>query len=381
MTKESNLNVVGEKLLCFTRAQLFDGSSTQSHLSDLKTMVQDDELAQFMMTSPGVIKPVVFLLTDGGPDENPRHMKNVEKFCDFFKEMNLDYLSVRTHAPGQSAYNPVERSMSGLSGSLVGVVLPHDHYGNHLKSNGTVIDVDLAKSNFRHAAEMLGQYWTQDNHFDKPVYDKDVEPTSRSGAGCNPDLRSSRTETIVSDSADSSEDGTAISQICFAWIEAHCKLGRYSLDVRKCSNRLCCKDTRSSFSDNLKQFDGFIPALVPQINEHFLPVVSTLGFNFTKEQIAIFKQQDAYCPSLKTTYQSHCCESCGVYFPVKMTLSRHYSDITNPCKKHRRVHGRATARSVATEDIPEILVRFKNPYFLVEETSAIGRHGDGYNSC
>ncbi|CAB4461237.1 unnamed protein product [Rhizophagus irregularis] len=38
-------------------------------------------------------------------------------------ETDLDYLTVRTHAPGQSAYNPVERSMASLSGKLAGVEL------------------------------------------------------------------------------------------------------------------------------------------------------------------------------------------------------------------------------------------------------------------
>ncbi|CAB4493678.1 unnamed protein product [Rhizophagus irregularis] len=80
----------------------------------------------------GAIKPIWCLLTDGGPDENPRFLANILKYLLIFKKLDLDYLSVKTHAPGQSAYNPVERNMASLSGKLAGIVLNAFNYGNHL---------------------------------------------------------------------------------------------------------------------------------------------------------------------------------------------------------------------------------------------------------
>ena len=66
-------------------------------------------------------------------------------------------VTVRTHAPGQSAYNPVERSMASLSGKLAGIVLNAFNYGNHLgNANGqanTLIDEELGCKNFKHAGE------------------------------------------------------------------------------------------------------------------------------------------------------------------------------------------------------------------------------------
>ncbi|CAI2189528.1 12775_t:CDS:1, partial [Funneliformis geosporum] len=58
------------------------------------------------------------LLVDGGPDENPRHLKNIKVYCQLFKKFNLDYLSVQIHASGQFKYNPVKRGMAMLSGKL-----------------------------------------------------------------------------------------------------------------------------------------------------------------------------------------------------------------------------------------------------------------------
>src|SRR5688572_6050108 len=78
-------------------------------------------------------------------------------YC-FLKNFDLDYLTVRTHALGQSAYNPVERSMASLSGKLTGIELDAFVYGKHLGSvNGkvTVVNEELGCRNFKHAGECL----------------------------------------------------------------------------------------------------------------------------------------------------------------------------------------------------------------------------------
>lgn len=86
-------------------------------------------------------------------------------FCAF----DLDYLSIRTHASGQSAYNPVERSMATLSQKLAGITLPIDKYGSHFNSQGQVNDSELAMKNFRYTGEALCALWECDSIFGKPV--------------------------------------------------------------------------------------------------------------------------------------------------------------------------------------------------------------------
>ena len=106
------------------------------------------------------------MLTDGGPDENPRFLANISKYLLLFKKLDLDYLTIRTHAPGQSAYNPVERGMASLSGRLAGIELDAFAYGNHLGSidgKVNIINKGLGRQNFRHAGEHLCELWNRDS--------------------------------------------------------------------------------------------------------------------------------------------------------------------------------------------------------------------------
>jgi len=94
-------------------------------------------------------------LVDRGSDENPRHLKNIKAYCQLFKKFDLDFLSMRTHASGQSKYNLVEKGMATLFNKLVSITLPIDHYGTHLNTQGKVIDPELAAQNFCYAGKAL----------------------------------------------------------------------------------------------------------------------------------------------------------------------------------------------------------------------------------
>lgn len=78
-----------------------------------------------------------------------------------FIKFDLDALIVATNAPGRSAFNRVERKMAQLSKGLVGVVLPHDHYGSHLNNSGETVDFDLEKINFSHAGKAVSEIWSE----------------------------------------------------------------------------------------------------------------------------------------------------------------------------------------------------------------------------
>jgi hypothetical protein len=71
--------------------------------------------------------------------------------------------------------------MCSFSGKLAGVLLEHNHYGNHLKSDGSVSDIDLAKRNMEYASDQLKGYWTKDNYCGKPVYYSYVGPEEIAG--------------------------------------------------------------------------------------------------------------------------------------------------------------------------------------------------------
>src|SRR6185295_18457448 len=100
---------------------------------------------------------------------NPKHMKNIIQYAHLFRSLDLDYLTVRTHAPGQSAYNPVERSMASLSAKLAGITLPVGKFGSHLNSQGSVINEELARQNFEYSGKKLCDIWKRDDIHGKPV--------------------------------------------------------------------------------------------------------------------------------------------------------------------------------------------------------------------
>lgn len=108
--KDNNNTLYNRQLAIFIRSQYLGGTSSASHMGDLKLLTQDNRLSE-MLKLKDTIKPIWVLLVDGGPDENPRHMKNIIQYSRMFRALDLDYLTVRTHAPYHSAYNPVERGM------------------------------------------------------------------------------------------------------------------------------------------------------------------------------------------------------------------------------------------------------------------------------
>ncbi|CAG8786570.1 13170_t:CDS:2 [Cetraspora pellucida] len=150
------------------------GTSSLTHMQDLRSLTLDPQYDDVLKFNEQ-IKPIWILLVDGGPDENPKHLKNIKVYCQLFKQFDLDYLSVRTHALRQSKYNPVERGMATLSGKLAGITLPVDHFGKHLDSQGKIIDPELAVQNFRYAGEILCDAWSHDLIFGKCVHTQYVD--------------------------------------------------------------------------------------------------------------------------------------------------------------------------------------------------------------
>jgi hypothetical protein len=145
-------SLVQKQLCCFVRSQLLDSSTSSAHYADYKSMLENPLSGDLLKSIDGLAKPVLLLSVDGGPDENPRHFKNITQYTKYMHDNDIDYMSVRTHAPNQSAYNLVERSMAPFSKYLAGVILPADTHGKHINSSGVVIDADMCRKNFSSAA-------------------------------------------------------------------------------------------------------------------------------------------------------------------------------------------------------------------------------------
>ena len=86
---------------------------------------------------------------DDGPDEAPKNQQSLASLAKVFLKYSLNALLVFTHAPGSSAYNPVERRMVPLSKDTTGLILSFDTYGTHLNASNETNDIDLEKNNFK----------------------------------------------------------------------------------------------------------------------------------------------------------------------------------------------------------------------------------------
>uniref|UniRef100_A0AC35FWU4 Uncharacterized protein n=1 Tax=Panagrolaimus sp. PS1159 TaxID=55785 RepID=A0AC35FWU4_9BILA len=131
----------------------------KTHLFDFHRLFDLEAFEKEMKDENGKLKPIVLVTVDGGPDENPRFPKTLSSWASVFVGYNIDLFIVATHAPGQSAYNAVERRMAPLSKALTGVILPYDTYGSHLNSSHKTVDEALVLKNFTAAGEVLCEIW------------------------------------------------------------------------------------------------------------------------------------------------------------------------------------------------------------------------------
>jgi len=167
------------------RSGKHDSSTAPRHAEDLDRLLGVKEFAEFIKTSsvddsessleqdsipgaqnnllptPTLVKPILVLFVDGGPDESPRFPKTLQFAAKNFRRFNLDALFMATYAPGQSASNPVERRMAPLSRDLSGLILPHESFGTHLNKSGKTVNQELEIKNFQRAGELLSEVWSQ----------------------------------------------------------------------------------------------------------------------------------------------------------------------------------------------------------------------------
>lgn len=103
------------------------------------------------------------------PADYTRFPRTLASAINKFKKYNLDALFIITQAPGQAAFNVVERRLATLSQDLTGLVLPHDYFGTHLNVSGLTVDAELEKNNFKATGEVLAEVWSMDMIDQHPV--------------------------------------------------------------------------------------------------------------------------------------------------------------------------------------------------------------------
>ena len=303
-------------------------STAFEHLHDIKTLTYLPEFENIMLSSDRLPKPIRIITCDGGPDENPRYEKTIDCAIEQFQVDDLDALFIATNAPGRSAFNRVERRMAPLSRELSGVLLPHDHYGTHLDSQGRTTDPELELKNFAHAGQVLSEIWSAtviDGHSVKAVY---IQPEV-----CSLELPKKSTD----------------------WKSKHVRESQYFLQIIKCTDAECCTKFRSSYL-LLMNNSRFLPPPLPlnQSKDKGLSVfmgkdslasypsifvLKSLHKDILPRSAAKFKEvpYDFACPSVQDKLTSRVCKACGLYHASVRSLKEH----TKACKKSSavRVYG------------------------------------------
>ncbi|KAG5877588.1 hypothetical protein JTB14_027190 [Gonioctena quinquepunctata] len=296
------------------RSGKHSSSTANTHAQDFETLLELEEFRPLAKTDHGLVKPVVIMTVDGGPDENPRYQKVIEFAIQHFKQHDLDALFLATNAPGRSAYNRVERRMAPLSRELAGLILPHDHFGSHLDDRGVTINEHLERSNFEFAGNVLAEVWSSMEIDGYHVTAKYI------GAG----------EQDLLDFPD------------IEWYSEHVRKSQYLLQIVKCRNTDCCRPRSGLFRllDN-----RFLPPpvkvkqtvddLVLDEGGQFLNLPVNLALRLSAS-LKDFLQMpyDYFCPTVKLRLSSRTCKTCGLYHASVKSLNRHIETIHKKVNTH-----------------------------------------------
>lgn len=294
------------------RSGKHSSSTAFSHGKDFDVLMNLPEFEKFAKHN-GCLKPIMIMIVDGGPDENPRYKNTIKMAIHHFVKNNLDALFVACNAPGRSAYNKVERRMAPLSKALSGVILPYDHFGNHLNSQRRTIDDELEKKNFQFAGEVLSEIWSEMIIDKYPVISQYISP-------------------------ESSEISEKIIEKDQHWFSIHVRTSQYMTQIVKCDDLTCCSTPRSSIFKILKT--RFLPSPIPlHQSDTGIIASSKEPFQFcslfASYSISInsilpssdltfnIQPYDIFCPSVQTVIKERICQKCGLYFSSIIMLKEH----------------------------------------------------------
>ena len=244
----------------------------------------------------------------------PRFPAPMVAAISLLKELELDALIHGVNAAGLSAFNPVERRMAPLSHDLAGIVLPHDHYGSHLRADGSTADTELEKENFFKAATVLAEVWS------KTVIDGHQVDCQALRPGCE----------------------LAPGDVDAEWIARHVQQSRYALQIVKCFDTDCCPVFATNWT-TVFPF-RFVPlpavyqysptglqAVEPRIvfanpRQHsYAPLKERLLQQLLPREASKYDASpfDLYCPSMVDKLRKGICPQCKSYWPSQAAMKRH----------------------------------------------------------
>ena len=311
--KESKISFSGPIYIAI-RSQKHDSSTAESHQRDFNRLVELDEFKTSAKGRDGVLKPLIFVSVDSGPDEAPNNYKTMLAWITCFKRHDVDGIFVFSNAPGFSAFNKVERQMAPLSKDTAGIILPFDKFGSHLNGTNKTIDPELEKKNFAAAGEILASVWSETVIDSYPVVAKWSHPA---------------------------ETRMAIDSVDLEWINNHVCQSRYLLKIVRCNDLSCCTSSRTNYAALLG--GKFIPPPIPLKVNRTGPKVDVKGKfgglfqNLWLSHTAKTQVFDNHCPKMNeikhrsgvSELNRRVCPRCGKYYPTLKALEAHRSVCEN----------------------------------------------------
>jgi hypothetical protein len=200
---------------------------------------------------------------------------------------------------------------------LAGLILPHEHFGSHLDSQGRTVDDSLERANFAYAGQALSEVWSGMVIDGFPV----------------------TAEYIAPDHSEMKQED--LRKVTAAWRNTHVRESQYFTQIVKCTNLDCCQRPRSSY---LSLFpERFMPPPVPlmQTSEGLrAPDINTDADHATFPSVFLQKSvhpsmlprsaasfkllpYDTYCPSVQSQLVRRMCSKCGLYHASLASLKCH----------------------------------------------------------
>ncbi|CAF0719285.1 unnamed protein product [Adineta ricciae] len=362
------LNYAGPTYISI-RSEKYDRFTSESEDVDFDCIVKLKEFERTARNHIGTIKPIIIMGVDSlEPTDYTRLPSTLTSAINKFKKYNLDALFIVAQAPGQTAFNVVERRLASLSQDLTGLVLPHDYFGTHLNVSGVTINSELEKNNLKRAGDVLGEVWNMDMIDQYPVYAEYVEPTETIDDTIRLIDSQFTLDTIVDDICDEEEETPLhlrvtrnrpapsphfisdipvkpVTTIDEYWCATHVFQSQYSIQIIRCTKPECCGPWRSNYIQVFPH--RFLPPPVPfdrstagvslaeldssnaatnLISPYYGTLFQRIQFHgiVMERTNNLFLPFDSYCPSVQTKLHSRVCSICKQYVPTAARLRNHY---------------------------------------------------------
>ena len=311
--KEGKISFSGPTFVAI-RSQKHDSSTAEAHQRDFDKLIELEEFKTAAKGSNGLLKPLIFVAVDSGPDEAPNNQKTMLAWIDCFNRHDVDGIFVFSNAPGFSAFNKVERRMAPLSRDTAGIILPFDKFGSHLDNSNKTVDTELEKKNFAAAGEILASVWSETVIDNYPVVAKWCPPT---------------------------EERLVINNVDQQWIDNHVNQSRYLLQITRCKDTSCCIASRTNYDTILGS--RFLPPPIPMKVTKTGPKVGKEGKfgglfqNLWLSETTKTKVFDTHCPKMAVVkhrsglseLKRRTCPKCEIYYPTLKALQLHRSVCEN----------------------------------------------------